>query len=116
MCQPNDVNHDMASSWLSNTVSEAQHQEEELQSTAMLPITLPTQMDGSLYSLDTVDYDQQDILLEVMNKVHEWIQYANPDNKSQSVLWKLFQPMRLMVIGAAGTGKHILINTIITAI
>ena len=42
MCQPNDVNHDMAPSWLFNKVSEAEHQEEQLQPTAMLPVTLPT--------------------------------------------------------------------------
>ena len=106
----------MAPSWLSNKVSEAEHQEEQLRSTAMLPVTLPTQGDGSLYSLDAVEGDQQDILLEVMNKVREWIRYANPDNKIKSALCRPFQPMRLTVIGAAGTGKSVLVNTIVTAI
>ena len=82
----------------------------------MLPITLPTCGDGSLYLLDAVEGNQQDILLKVMNKVCKWIHYANPDNKIESALWRSFQPMRLTVIGAVGTGKSILVNTIITAI
>ena len=49
----------------------------------MLPVTLPTQGDGLLYSLDAVEGDHQDILLEVMNKVCEWSHYANPKNKSR---------------------------------
>lgn len=49
--------------------------------------------------------DQQQVVTEVMSKIREWIEC---DDLSQ------FKPLRMTVAGAGGTGKSVIINTIVT--
>ena len=57
------------------------------------------------YTLEMLHPDQLKVVLEVMGKIKEWMEC---DDLSK------FQPLRLTVTGAGGTGKSVIINTLVT--
>lgn len=82
----------------------------------MYPISVPLKLDGTGYTIDAVAGDQKDILLEIMKKVKQWVTLADPNINGVDGRQQKFDAMRMTVLGAAGTGKSVLINTIVTAI
>ena len=63
--------------------------------------------DGSAYDIDNLFDDQKDILLYVLSKLQQWVQdYENNTNK--------FIPLRLTICGQAGSGKSVLIKTLVS--
>ena len=57
------------------------------------------------YTIDLLYSDQKRIVTEVVAKLHEWLEC---DDLSA------FQPLRMTVMGAEGTGTSVVINTIVT--
>jgi len=63
--------------------------------------------DGSQYSVDGLYPDQKVVVAKVMDKLHEWL---HCDDLSK------FKPLRLTLNGAGGSGKSVIINTIVSTI
>lgn len=71
------------------------------------PLQLPLKTDGSTYKLADLYEDQLSVVLVILDKIIEW---ATCDDLSS------FKPLRLTINGPAGTGKTVVINTVVTAI
>ena len=68
-------------------------------------LQLPLLDDGSEYTIDMLEDDQLQIFATVMAKLEEWM--TTDDLKN-------FKPLRLIINGAGGSGKSVVLNTIIT--
>ena len=72
----------------------------------------PKKTDGTRFELADLEEDQRDVAAYVIKKVKEWKDYLESDDENKS-----FDPLRMTVLmGAAGTGKTVLINTLVTAV
>ena len=69
--------------------------------------SVPLKDDGSEYEIDGLYPDQQEIVALVLNKIKEFMECKDMSN---------FKPLRLIINGAGGSGKSVIINTIVTAI
>ena len=76
-------------------------------------LDLPRKTDSSVYSLDALFDDQKQVIAYVLKKIMEWLSHLEYDNKGDL---SDFKPLHLMIIGAAGTGKSVVINTLVTVI
>ena len=76
-------------------------------------LTLPRKTDGSHYMIEDLNVDQQEIAFMVMGNIIEWIFFPMV-NTNKDVY--SFQPLRMTIIGKAGSGKTFLIHTIITLV
>ena len=67
---------------------------------------LPTKYDGTFYTIDQLKDDQKDIVAVILNTLKHFIEddEFNPEK----------QFLRMTITGVAGSGKSILINTIVT--
>ncbi len=72
-----------------------------------MKLNIPKKSDGSLYDIDGLFEDQVTVVLLIMDKILEW---ATCENLSK------FKPLRITINGPAGTGKTVVINTIVTLI
>ena len=68
-------------------------------------IQIPLQLNGQEYTIDMLEPDQLTIFMAVMNKLHEWM---TTDDLTH------FKPLRMIVNGAGGCGKSVVLNTIVT--
>lgn len=68
-------------------------------------IQIPLKIDGTTFETANLFEDQKLIVATVMKKLHEWITMKN---KTQ------FKPLRMILNGSGGTGKSVLINTLVT--
>jgi hypothetical protein len=68
-------------------------------------VIVPKRPDGLDYSFHALYPDQQQIVLQVMSKVHEFMECDNLND---------FQPLRMTINGAGGSGKSVVINTLVT--
>ena len=75
-------------------------------------LNLTRDLNGNWYELKNLKGDQLEIACVVMKTLLEWFKY----NHGELANDKAFEPLRMIVRGAAGTGKSILINTIVTVI
>lgn len=64
---------------------------------------LPLKIDGSHYELNDLKGDQKDIACVMMDHLRGWLLGTN-------------QPLHMTISGVAGTGKTVLIHTLVTAI
>ena len=84
---------------------ELQEKKEE-DGTAPLQIPMRKTKHGfAEYSIEYLKPDQQEVVALAMSKIHEWLHCK--DHAS-------FRPLRLTVMGGGGSGKSIVINTIVT--
>ena len=81
-------------------------QEKIKQSYDKIEIVLPLKMDGSEYECNKLYQDQKTIFATVMKTLHDWITL---EDKTK------FKPLRMILNGSGGTGKSVLINTLVTA-
>ena len=70
-------------------------------------VTVPLKDDGSEYTIDGLYPDQRDIVAVVIDKLYEFME---SDDLSS------FRPLRIILNGAGGSGKSVVINTIVTVI
>jgi hypothetical protein len=73
-------------------------------------LRLPLKSDGSEYQLFDLKDDQQQVMAVILLKIREWLCYID-DHLDED-----FEPLRMTVVGAAGTGKSVLINTLVTVL
>lgn len=76
------------------------------------PLDLPTYMDPTTgeaqeYNLKMLQPDQAAVAVEVLATIKEWMECADLST---------FQPLRMTVNGGGGSGKSVLINTIVTVL
>lgn len=62
-------------------------------------------MDGSEYECDQLYKDQKTIFATIMKYLHDWVTLKDKTK---------FKPLRMILNGSAGTGKSVLINTLVT--
>ena len=68
-------------------------------------VILPKRPDGMDYSFHALYPDQQQIVTQVMSKINEFIESDDLTT---------FQPLRMTINGAGGSGKSVVINTIVS--
>lgn len=69
-------------------------------------LEIPTKEDGSPYLVKDLYKDQEEIVFLVLNRLKEWLECKN---------YSLFKPLRMIITGAGGSGKSVVINTIVSA-
>jgi len=69
-------------------------------------ISVPLKDDGQEYTLETLYSDQEEIVSVVLDKINEFMECEDLSN---------FKPLRLIINGAGGSGKSVVINAIVTA-
>jgi len=99
---------DTAHLWLEQKMDE--HNENATKDVKGGKLDLPLKSDGTEYKVTHIKGDQEDVACEVFSKLKEWLEFqpANNDDK--------FEPLLMTVSGVAGTGKTVLIKTVVTAI
>ena len=95
------------SQWLNEMCKESEKQEREASGPEEADLCLPRKSDGTTYQLEDLYDDQLIVVLVVMDRLLQW---ATCDDLST------FEPLRLTLNGPAGTGKTVVINTIVTLI
>jgi hypothetical protein len=76
-------------------------------------IDVPMKSDGTTYRLNDLKEDQRRVVAYVIERLELWLQYATSDESEEL---PHFEPIRLTVVGAGGTGKSVIINTLLTVI
>ena len=90
--------------WLMKTILE---HDDNQDSTKKCELSLPLKDDGAEYSLDDLYPDQLEVVTIVLDKIKQFIECKNLSN---------FKPLRLIINGAGGSGKSVIINTIVTCL
>lgn len=67
---------------------------------------IPIRDDGKPYSVDALFPDQRRVVAEVMKAVHDWMECEDPAH---------FKPLRMIVNGAGGSGKSVVLHTIVSS-
>ena len=80
---------------------------EETSNECSRPISVPLKDDGLEYSLDSLYEDQEEIVAVVLDKINEFMECEDLSK---------FKPLRLIINGAGGSGKSVVINAIVTAL
>ena len=70
-------------------------------------MSLPLKSDGTEYRLEDLYDDQLTVVLIILDKIIEWIECEDLSK---------FKPLRLTINGPAGTGKTVVINTVVSII
>lgn len=68
---------------------------------------IPRKTNGKYYRAEDLYQDQQEIAAVILDKLDEWLQCED---------YTTFEPLRLTVMGAGGTGKSVVINTVLTIV
>lgn len=68
-------------------------------------LVIPLKDDGSEYSIDDLYNDQQEIVTVVVNTLYDFLYMED---------LSLFKPLRIIINGQGGSGKSVVINTIVT--
>lgn len=91
--------------WLTNKIN-------EYNDSKNVNLRIPTDKKGKPLRLRNLNKDQFKVAYMILQKCREWINIKNktPNEK------KKFKPLRMTVLGCAGTGKSILINTVVACI
>jgi hypothetical protein len=67
---------------------------------------------GEHYRLEDLNNDQFKVAYIILTEIREWLRLANASEQKK----KSFKPLRMTVLGCVGTGKSVLINTILSCI
>jgi len=75
-------------------------------------LRVPKKANGDAYRLEDLNEEQFQIAYVILHKIREWLSlHSSPKSKK-----KHFTPLRMTVLGCGGTGKSVLINTLVTCI
>ena len=69
-------------------------------------VKIPLKSDGSFFTLDGAKMDQKQVLHYIISHLRDWFNDDIPNPP----------PLRLIISGVAGSGKSVLINTIVTTV
>jgi len=96
-----------------NQIKEHNLRDEQSGNSTDLRIPLGRDKDGKPkhYTPQGCNDSQQEIACIVIKKLKEYMEFKNNPDPNKS-----FRPLRMTVMGAAGTGKSYLINTITTVV
>jgi hypothetical protein len=86
---------------------------EELHSTTDRSLDVPLKSDGRRFELDDLLEDQRQIMTVILCKLREWLSHLDIDDNCEM---GDFKPLRMTIMGAVGTGKSVLINTLVTVL
>lgn len=75
-------------------------------------LRLPRKTNGELYKLEDLNEEQFKIAYVILKKIKEWLSLYNATEDRK----KKFKPLRMTVMGCGGTGKSVLINTLVCCI
>ena len=70
-------------------------------------LRIPTHNDGCNFTIDGLYPDQKEVVTVVLDKIMKWATCED---------YSTFTPLRMTLNGPAGTGKTIVINTIVALI
>ena len=84
--------------WLSDQVAVFESDEDSL-------VNIPKRQDGQDYTYEALYPDQQEIVMHVMAKIHKFMECEDLSE---------FIPQRMTINGAGGSGKSVVINTIVS--
>ena len=91
--------------WLFSTIDEYNNNKNSY-------IRIPKKANGETYELIDLNDEQFKIAYVILKKIKEWLSLKNASNDRK----KRFKPLRMTVMGCGGTGKSVLINTLVTCI
>jgi hypothetical protein len=77
-------------------------------------VEYPMTSDDNRFDLGMLRGDQREVAAYILKRLKEWLNYV--ETYVESDMAEPFQPLRMTIVGAAGTGKTVLINCIVTAI
>jgi len=75
-------------------------------------LRIPRKTNGDTYELEDLNEEQFKIAYVILNKIKEWLSLATAPEERK----KRFKPLRMTVMGCGGTGKSVLINTLVSCI
>lgn len=75
-------------------------------------LRIPLKKNGKKYKLKHLNNDQFKIAFIILSKIKEWIDLEHASKEEK----KRFKPLRMTVLGCAGSGKSVLINTLVGCI
>ncbi len=84
--------------WLKTQIQRVETEEETL-------LIIPRRDDGSHYELASLYEDQLEVACVILNTLHEFLTIEDLRN---------FKPLRIIVNGQGGSGKSVVINTIVS--
>lgn len=90
--------HILPQDWIGHKNAQQEAKEKDL-------LDLPLQEDGSHFEIDALYPDQQFIAFKVISKLKEFMSCCD---------FSTFKPLRCTLVGQAGTGKSILLKTVIS--
>ena len=74
-----------------------------------IPFTVDSDGNPVPYDVNSCNKSQKEIILLILKKLQEYVQFKASDDSS-----KKFEPLRMTIMGQAGTGKSYLINTLVS--
>jgi hypothetical protein len=100
-----------ASNWLETTLENNKQDQSQNQDASLgLPMKRNKTFELESYMTKDLHEDQKDVAAKVMCKLQEWITCVENETTRN------YTPLRLTVCGEAGSGKTVLINTLVTLI
>ena len=72
-------------------------------------LEIPTSYDGQSYELSSLYDDQRDVAIYVLSKLRQWVEDYQHNTTD-------FVPLRLTICGQAGSGKSVLIRTLVSVL
>ena len=86
-----------ASKWLRGKITLQETESERI-------LTIPIRDDGREYSVDSLYNDQLEVVCVVLNTLHEFLHIEDLNE---------FKPLRIILNGQGGSGKSVVINTVV---
>ena len=75
-------------------------------------LRIPKKTNGEEFKLEDLNEDQFKIAYVILKKIKEWLSLVSATEARK----KQFKPLRMTVLGCGGTGKSVLINTLVSCI